>query len=217
VAVNAEHGFVDSVQITLTNLPAGMTSNPASPFTIAAGANVAVILGAAVTAATGSTTITAQAVSGSLAHSVNFALSIQSSVLAGLPRTTYARTDAVPLADDPPSEPHHRHIVYDAANHHLFVANRAMNRVEVFSTSNQPPGIGLGARVAQIDVPGASSADLSLDGATVWVGSITEQIVAIDTILLQVRSRYFVPPMSPVPNTTFDRPEEVVVLTGGNC
>jgi len=217
VAVNAEHGFVDSVQITLANLPAGVTSNPASPFTISAGANVSVILGAAVTTGTGSSTITAQGVSGSLSHSATFALSIQGSVLAALPRTTYTRTDAVPLADDPPSEPHHRHIVYDAANHHVFVANRAMNRVEVFSTSNQLPGIGVGARVAQIDVPGASSADLSPDGATVWVGTITEQIVAIDTTLLQVQSRYFVQPMSPVPNATFDRPEEILILTGGNC
>jgi len=216
VAVNAEHGFVDSVQITLTDLPAGITSNPASPFTIAAGANVAVILGAAVTTATGSNTVTEQAVSGSLSHSANFALSIQTSVLAGLPRTTYARTDAVPLADDPPSEPHHRHIVYDPANRHLFVADRALNRVEVFSTSNQLSGIGIGARVAQIDVPGASSADLSLDGSTVWVGTITEQVVAIDATLLRVRSRYFVQPMSPAPNTTFDRPEEILMVAGGS-
>jgi hypothetical protein len=217
VSINAKNGFAGSVQITLANLPAGVTSNPASPFTVAGGANVSVIFGAAATTATGNSTITAQAVSGSLSHSASFALTIQSSVLANLSRTAYARTDATSSADDPPGEPHHRHIVYDAANHHVFVANRAMNRVEVFSTSNQLPATGIGSRVAEIDVPGASSADLSTDGTTVWVGTFTEQIVAISTTSLQVQSRYFIQPMAPIPGTTFDRPEEVLALAGGNC
>jgi len=47
----------------LANLPAGITPNPASPFTVAAGANTSVVFGATVTAAPGSSTITAQAVS----------------------------------------------------------------------------------------------------------------------------------------------------------
>jgi hypothetical protein len=162
VSISSKNGFAASVQITLTNLPAGVTSNPASPFTVAAGANTSVIFGAAIATATGNSTITAQAASGSLSHSATFALAIQASVLANLPRTAYARTDATSPADDPPAEPHHRHIVYDPANHHVFVANRAMNRVEVFSTSNQLPATGIGSRVAQIDVPGAASGNLAI-------------------------------------------------------
>jgi len=217
LSVNPANNFASSVQITLANLPAGVTSNPASPFAIAAGAKTSVIFGASATSAPGASTITAQATSGSLSHSATVALSIQKSVIANLARSTYARTDSTAAADDPSGEPHHRHIVYDAVNKHLFIANRAMNRVEVFSTSVQLPGIGLGARVAQIDVPGASSADLSSDGTTVWVGTITEQIVAIDTTSLQVKSRYSIQPISPVPNTSFDRPEEILALASGNC
>jgi hypothetical protein len=109
----------------------------------------------------------------------------------------------------PPGEAHHRHIAYDAANKHVFVANRAMNRVEVFSTPDQ-------TRIAQISVPGAGSADLSADGATVWVGTITEQTVAIDTATLKVRARYAIQqPLSPIPNTVFDRPEELVPMSSG--
>jgi hypothetical protein len=210
VSVNPTNSFASSLQIMLANLPAGITSNPASPFTIAAGANTSVVFGATVTAAPGSTTITAQAVSGSLSHSATLALSVQTSILAALPRTAYLRTDSTSAADDPSGEPHHRHIAYDAANKHLFVANRAMNRVEVFSTTDR-------SRVAQIDVPGASSADLSPDGATLWIGTITERVVAIDTTSLQVESRYSILPMSPAPNSTFDRPEEVVAFAGDNC
>ncbi len=91
-----------------------------------------------------------------------------------------------------------------------------MNRVEVFATSNQLAATGIGSRVVQIDVPGASSADLSSDGTTVRVGTITQQIVAMNTTSLQIQSRYSIQPLSPVPNTTFDRPEELLVLAGGN-
>jgi len=59
VSVNPKSSFASSVQITLANLPAGITSNHASPFTIAAGANTSVVFGATVTAAPGSSTITA--------------------------------------------------------------------------------------------------------------------------------------------------------------
>ncbi len=86
--------------------------------------------------------------------------------------------------------------------------NRAMNRVEVFYTADQ-------TRVAQITVPAASSADLSADGATLWIGTTTEQAVAIDTATLNVRSRYFIPPLSPIPNTVFDRPEELLPMSSG--
>jgi DNA-binding beta-propeller fold protein YncE len=107
--------------------------------------------------------------------------------------------------DDPPGEPRHRRIAYDSVNKHLFVANRARNRVEVFSTADQ-------TRAAQISVPGASSADLSADGSTVWVGTSLEEIVAIDTPSLQIRNRYAI---SPIPNVNFDRPIEVLALSNG--
>jgi len=208
VSVSGQNGFTGAVQVTLAGLPTGVASNPSSPFNIASGANAAVVFGAATNAATGNFTITAQGASGSLSHSAILALAVQASSAALLPRTTYTRTDAVAAFDDPLGEPRHRRIAYDAANKHVFVANRAMNRVEVFFTADQ-------TRVAQITVPAASSADLAADGATLWVGTATEQAVAIDTATLKVKSRNSIQPLSPIPSTVFDRPEELLSMSTG--
>ncbi len=164
VSVATQNGFTGAIQVILAGAPNGVLSNPASPFTIPSGASTPVVLGALPNAPTGNFTITAQGTSGSLSHSATLALAIEASLGPPLPRTTYVRTDAVAVSDDPPGEPHHRRIAYDVANKHVFVANRAMNRVEVFSSLDQ-------TRVAQINVPAASSADVSADAATLWVGT----------------------------------------------
>jgi hypothetical protein len=167
LSVNSLNGFSGSVQVSLTGLPSGITSNPASPFTIPAGGNASLLFGATPVAATGNFSLSAQGASGSLSHTASLSLAVQSGVISALPRTSYAATSALASMDDPPGEPHHLHMAYDAANKHLFVANRAMNCVEVFSSVD-------GSRVARISIPGASSADLSADGKTVWIGTTTE-------------------------------------------
>jgi hypothetical protein len=139
VTVNAESGFAGAVQISLAGIPPNLVANPASPFSVAAGGSVQVLFGAATQASTGNFTINAQATSGTLSHSAALALTIQAAPTIALPRTAYARTDSTPSADNPPGEAHHRHIAYDPANHHLFIANRAMNRVEIFDTGNPSP------------------------------------------------------------------------------
>src|SRR5262249_45146871 len=83
-----------------------------------------------------------------------------------------------------------------------------MNRVEVFSSKDF-------SRAAQISVPGASSADISSDGTTVWVGTVLNEAVAIDTGSLQVKTRYTIPALMPLPNIPFDRPEELIALSSG--
>ena len=208
LSVNPLNGFTGSVQVTLSGLPSGVVASPASPFSIAAGSSIPVLFSAAANASTGNSTISAQGTSGSLSHPASLALTIQAGVSASLPRTTYSRTDSVPAMDDPSGELHHRHIAYDPARQHVFVANRAMNRVEVFSSTNF-------TRVAQVSIPGASSADLSSDGATVWIGTVTEQVVAIDTSSLQIKARYEITGLQPLPNTLFDRPEELLALFSG--
>jgi len=210
VSVSPLNGFTGSVQISLSGLPAGVISNPASPFTLASGANTQIIFGATANAATGSFTISALGTSGALSHSQNLDLAVQSAAGSALPRTTYARTDATSAADNPFGEPHHRHVAYDPANKHVFVANRAMNRVDVFSSVDQ-------SRVAQISIPGASSADLSADGTTIWVGTSLQRVVAIDVASLHSNARYLLPGLTPLPGTIFNRPEEVLSLSNGKC
>jgi hypothetical protein len=207
VSVAPQNGFSGSVQLTLSGLPSGLATNPADSFSVAAGASAPIVVGASVGAPTGAFSITVQGASGPLSHSATLALAVQLAS-SDLPRTTYVRTDAVTAFDDPPGEPRHRRVVYDPAHQHVFIANRAMNRVEVFSSIDQ-------IRVAQISVPGASSADLSPNGTTLWVGTVTEHAVAIDTTSLQVRSRHSIPALSPVPNFVFGRPEELLPMAGG--
>ncbi len=209
LSVSPLNGFTGSVQVTLTGMPAGVISNPASPFTVAGSSSTPVLFSAAPNTSTGNSAIVAVGTSGSLSHPADLALTIQSGVVANLPRTTYARTDSTPAMDDPAGEPHHRRIAYDPAHQLVFVANRAMNRVEVFSSTT-------GTRVAQVSVPGASSADLSADGTTVWIGTVTEQVAAIDTASLQVKARYEITGQQPLPNTLFDRPEELLAFANGN-
>jgi len=208
VSVTGENGFTGTVQVNLAGLPAGVTTNPASPFGVAAGAGTSIIFGAAANAATGNFMVSAQGTSGALSHSANLSLTVQQSILSVLPRTSFIRTDSTAALDAPPDEPHHRHLAYDFANKHVFVANGAMNRVEVLSS------MGF-SHVAQIGVPAASSADLSADGATVWVGTLLEQAAAIDTSSLQVKARYTIQGLVPLPNTPFDRPEELLALSNG--
>ncbi len=210
LSVNPVNGFTGSVQVTVGSLPAGVTSNPASPFAVAAGATAPIVFGAASNAATGNFTVSAQGTSGGLSHSTNLTLTVQSGSASPLSRTTYARTDSTSAADDPFGEPHHRHLAYDPANKHIFVANRAMNRVEVFSTSDQ-------TRIAQISVPGASSADISSDGATVWIGTSLQQIAAIDPATLHLKARYLLAGLTPLPGTIFNRPVEVLSLANGKA
>src|SRR5260370_1328625 len=154
VSVNALNGFSGAVQIALNVLPAGVTSNPASPFSVAAGASTSVVFGAAANAAVGNFAISVQGTSGSLSPSASLPVAIQSAVNPSLPRTAYARTNSASASDDPFGEPHHRHIAYDPATKHAFIANRAMNRAEIFSTLGQ-------SSIAQISMPGSTSAYLS--------------------------------------------------------
>jgi hypothetical protein len=209
LSVTSLNGFTGSVQVTLTGLPADVISNPVSPFSVAVGSSTPVLFPAATNALTGNSTIIATGTNGSLSHPANLGITIQTGAVANLPRTAYARTDSIPAMDDASGEPHHRHIAYDPAHQLVFVANRAMNRVEVFSSTTA-------TRVTQISVPGASSADLSTDDTTVWIGTVTEQVAAIDTTSLQVKARYEIAGLQPLPNTLFDRPEELLALSNGN-
>jgi hypothetical protein len=169
-----QNGFSGTVQLTFASLPAGISSNPASPFMVTSGVDTAVNFGAATTASTGSFTLSAQAVSGEISHSTSLTIAIQASSVAVLPRTNFVRTDATPLADNPPGEAHHRRIVYDPAHKYVFIANAAMNRLEVISAVDQ-------SSVARISIPRVTSADLSADGTTVWAGTGLNEIVAVDS------------------------------------
>ena len=208
VSINPQNGFSASVQVSFTGLPAGVTTNPVSPFSVAAGQSVSVLFGATANASAGQFSVTAQGTSGALSHSQVLSLAIQTAAPTNLPRTSYVENDSVASLDNPQGEPHRRHIVFDSANQRFYVANRAMNRVEVFAAADP-------TLQATIAAPGASSVDLSTDGTTLWVGTSLEQILAVDTSSLQVKARYSVAGLTPIPGLVFIRPTEVLALASG--
>jgi hypothetical protein len=208
ISIAGRNGFTSSVSVSFTNLPVGVISNPALPLSVTAGQSVSVLFGAGPNASTGQFTLTAQGSSGTLSHSQNLKLTIQGAVLTDLPQTAFVENDSVPAVDNPTGQPHRKHVVYDSANQRFYVANGAMNRVEIFSAAN--PSL-----VSSIAAPGAASVDLSIDGTTLWVGTSLEEILAIDTSALQVKGRYPVSGITPSPGTTFIRPTEALALSSG--
>src|SRR5215472_2154527 len=69
LSISPSNGFTGNVRVALSGLPAGVTSNPVSPFDVAAGASISVSFGAASNATPGSFAIFAQGSSGALSHS----------------------------------------------------------------------------------------------------------------------------------------------------
>ncbi len=208
VSVSGLNGFSGSVQVVLSGIPSGVTTAPVSPFSIAAGQSVSVIFGAAPTAATGEFNLSAQGSSGALSHSAPLSLTIQSGAASNLSRSSFLPNDSVPAIDAPAGEPRRRQIVFDPKGGRFFVANPAMNRVEVYSDPS--PSL-----LAAIDAPGASSVDLSSDAATLWVGTNTEELLAVNTASLQVKARYPMVGLSPIPGVVFNRPTEAIGLASG--
>src|SRR5260370_40326994 len=101
ISVNPVNGFSGAVHVALNALPAGVTSNPVSPLSIAVGASASVVFGASANAATGNFTISMQGTSGALSHAASLAVAIQLAVTPTLTRTAYARTDSISASDDP--------------------------------------------------------------------------------------------------------------------
>ncbi|MGB7498101.1 MAG: IPT/TIG domain-containing protein [Candidatus Acidiferrum sp.] len=208
VSITAQNSFSASVQIAITGLPSGVATDPTSPFTIAAGQTASVLFGADFSAATGQFNLTAQGTSGSLSNSQTVTLKVQPAAPSNLPQSSYVENDFVASVDAPTGQPHRRHIVFDSVNQRFYVANLAMNRVEVYSATNPVLQFTIAA-------PGASSVDLSLDGSTLWVGTSLEQILAIDTSTLRIRARYPISGITLTPSTVFIRPIEALTLASG--
>ena len=76
VSTTPQNGFVSPVSITLSGLPAGATTFPVAPFSVAAGSNQTVTLSIPATVSTGNYTVTATGTSGALTHSAALTLTV---------------------------------------------------------------------------------------------------------------------------------------------
>jgi len=76
VAVAGVNGFTGAVTVTLSGLPAGATSQPASPFTIAAGGSQSFVFSIPASSAVGMFTVQATGNSGAISHTGPIALTV---------------------------------------------------------------------------------------------------------------------------------------------
>jgi len=76
IAVSGLHNFSGSVSVSISGLPSGVTTSPAMPFAIAAGASQSVTFSAANSASLGPVNLTFSGTSGSLSHSAGATMSV---------------------------------------------------------------------------------------------------------------------------------------------
>lgn len=76
LSVGSLGGFQGNVSVTVSGLPAGVTSTPPSPFTVAAGGNQQVTFTASPLASPGNVSITLQGMDGSLGHTAVMTLQV---------------------------------------------------------------------------------------------------------------------------------------------
>ena len=76
VSVTGQNGFAGSVSVAISGLPAGATTSPATPFSLAAGNSQVVTLSVPATVQAGSYTLTVSGSSGALKHSANLPLTV---------------------------------------------------------------------------------------------------------------------------------------------
>jgi len=76
VSTTGQNGFIGSATVTLSGLPAGATTSPASPFNVAANGSQAVTVSVPATASSSNYIVTATGSSGSLSHSTALTLTV---------------------------------------------------------------------------------------------------------------------------------------------
>jgi len=76
ITVSSLHNFSGSVNVSISGLPSGVTTSPAMPFAIAAGASQSVAFSAANSASLGPVNLTFSGTSGSLNHSAGATMSV---------------------------------------------------------------------------------------------------------------------------------------------
>lgn len=175
LSVSPANGFSQTIEVTVASLPNGVTTSPASPFSMS-NSGQAVALTVSSSAALGSATITFDASSGSLQTSTQATVSVAQAP-PSLPndRTSFVRTDDTPLA-----------VVYDPAHQLLFASALHLNCVDVISVVTKQV-------VKCVPVSGALGLSLSADGTQVLVGTQVGVIAWISTSSLQVVKRTVVP------------------------
>lgn len=173
VTLDALNGFSGSVYVQISGAPSGLTLS-ANQFSLSTQGQ-SVTVSASTTLEASSYTLTLQATSGSLSHSAMAAVN----VTANIPppsRADFVRTDDTPFA-----------AAYDIARKLVYISNPTAGTVDVISSTTYQ-------LIRTLAIPSPAGLDMSLDGSTVYVGTTTQVLYAIDATTQNIEQRYFAPP-----------------------
>jgi hypothetical protein len=198
IAMQASGGFSGAVEIQISGLPAGATINPSGSFTLSAAQPQTVTVATANALSGGSYPLTVSASSGSLSHSATEALTVVN--FAPLPsRADFVRTDDTPGG-----------AVYDQTHKLVFVTNPIAGTVDAISSVTYQI-------LRRIPVPSPAGIDISPDNSTVFIGTNTQVLYALDTATMAMTARYVAPLYQPGANVTFTQaPRAPVATPDGN-
>jgi hypothetical protein len=173
VAIQASGGFSQPVQVQISGLPTGATVTPVGSFVVYPSQPQTITVASAVSLATGSYRLGLTGSSGSLSHTATETLAISN---FGPPsRADFVRTD------DTPGE-----AVYDQVHQRIYVTNPALGTVDVISSLSYQV-------LRTIRIPSPSGIDISPDSSTVFVGTSTQALYALDTSTMALTSMYLAP------------------------
>ncbi len=177
VQVNPINGFISSVAVQATGLPAGITVSPAT-FSLQPNTTQKVQITAANSVGTGNVTATFTGTAGSTSHGIPVGITLAAPLNRS--RTKYVRTDAVTEYFGFVN----RHwSLYSPLTNRLFVADPTGNHVMVLDPTTQ-------TRIATLNVPGAFGMDDTPDHTKIYVGTLIGDVYTIDPVAMTVTGRF---------------------------
>jgi hypothetical protein len=178
IVVSATDGFNDSIQVSVSGNPSGVTVSPSSPFTIpSTGGFVTVTIGASV--ALSKYSLEFQGNGGTVTQSASANLNVTNPTQSFPP----GGSSFIPMDQQPYAA------VFDPVHNLVFASLPWIDMVEVVSTTSHQ-------LIKSIPVPGPEGLDLTLDDSQVLVGTTTNQFFTIDTRQLAVVGRTTIPPVN---------------------
>lgn len=180
VSVTAVNGFASPVSVQVTGLSSGVSATPTA-LTIAPGTAQNVVLSAPAGASSATTSAIFTGISGSLSHSAHISISVSQQTVSTPPtRTRYVRSDAV--TEYGYSLNTHWE-VYHSPTSRFFVTDPDSSQVFVLDSTTE-------TKIGAITVPGAYGIDQTLDGSTLYVGTLIGDVYTIDPVAMNVTHRY---------------------------
>lgn len=188
VSVAASNGFTGTVSVAPSGMATGVTVTPASAQVTPGGAAASFTVSASGSATAGSSSVTFTGTSGTLTHTAQLAVTLQSPpATSALGRTKYVRTDSATAYGTMLNE---GWTVYDPATKRFYVSDTARNLIHVMDATTEK-------QIATITVPGVYGIDIAPDNSVMYAGTEIGDVYAIDPVGMTVTHRYLAAEIGP--------------------